>query len=116
MNALPIKKAIFERAKELGIKEILLHFSGGNDEGMLYVDTKPNYDANFNRIIEDWAWDAYSYSGAGDGTDYGDDICYDLENGKVTTTEWCMRREQTDWDAEDLEIDDETNKSDENDD
>ena len=35
-----------------------------------------------------WAWEVYSYSGAGDGSDYGDDIVYDLVNKKVTTSEW----------------------------
>jgi hypothetical protein len=31
----------------------------------------------------------YEYSGAGDGTDYGDNITYNLVEGKVTTQEWC---------------------------
>ena len=40
--------------------------------------------------IDDWAWDVYEYGGAGDGSDYGDDIEYDLVNMQVTTSGWHM--------------------------
>lgn len=42
----------------------------------------------FEQQIEDWVWDHYCYSGAGDGTPYGDVVYYDLENKKITTQEW----------------------------
>ncbi len=92
MNAEPLSKVIYEKAKSLGYNQISLRFSGGNDEGYLYVELEPdiaqidNYD--FIKEIEDWAWKVYDYSGAGDGSDYGDTITYDLENGKVSTQEW----------------------------
>jgi hypothetical protein len=92
MTAQPLSKVIYEKAKRLGYTHITLKFSGGNDEGYLYVDMEPytaeidNYE--FMKEIEDWAWKVYDYSGAGDGTEYGDTITYDLESNKVSTQEW----------------------------
>ena len=87
MNAKPLSKAIYNKAKELGVNTISLEFSGGNDEGHLHVQTDTdNYD--FEKLVEDWTWEAYDYSGAGDGNDYGDNIIYDLKEGKVSTSEW----------------------------
>ena len=87
MQAQPLSKAIYNKAKELGVNTISLKFSGGSDEGHLYVQTDTdNYD--FEKLVEDWAWEAYDYSGAGDGSDYGDDIVYDLKEGTVRTSEW----------------------------
>lgn len=87
MNAKPLSKAIYDKAKELGVNTISLEFSGGNDEGHLHVQTDTdNYD--FEKLVEDWAWEAYDYSGAGDGSDYGDNVVYDLKEGKVSTSEW----------------------------
>jgi len=42
--------------------------------------------------IEEWAWQEYSYSGAGDGHDYGDDIEYNLETLMMTSSNWWMER------------------------
>ena len=87
----PIPARIVKRAKELGIKRFTLQFSGGNDEGYLNVEydmPDPGYDNDFNRMVEDWAWDVYSYSGAGDGSDYGDNITYDLEKNTASCEEW----------------------------
>ena len=97
MNAEPLNKEIYNKALKLGITKITLNFSGGSDEGCLFVELKG--DANNNQLrdftnqIESWAWEAYSYSGAGDGSDYGDDIVYDLVNKKVTTSEWFTERQ-----------------------
>jgi hypothetical protein len=95
MTTQPIPKAIYDKAKGLGITEIVLRFSGGNDEGHLYVETngisynsEPINLPSLVREIEDWAWKAYEYNGAGDGTDYGDDITYNLESNEVSTQEW----------------------------
>lgn len=89
MKAEPLSKTIYEKAKELGVNTITLKFSGGSDEGELQVETDAeDYNYEFERLVEDWAWEVYNYSGAGDGTDYGDDIVYDLKNGKVSTSEW----------------------------
>jgi hypothetical protein len=88
MNAKPLSKEIYNKAKELGITKIFLRFSGGSDEGNLDIDMEPTYNQKFVHEIEDWAWKVYSYSGAGDGSDYGDNIEYDLKAGKVSTSEW----------------------------
>ena len=104
MNAAPLKKEIYDKAKALEIDAIILNFSGGSDEGYLEVELEPKYDQEFVNEIEDWAWSVYSYSGAGDGSDYGDIIKYDLENNEVSTSEYYMVREDNDNEPEELEI------------
>jgi len=104
MNAEPLSKAIYDKAKSLGITEIILNWSGGNDEGYLDVETAPKWDANFGEEIKEWAWDTYHYSGAGDGNSYGDNINYNLETGKVTTEEWYHVVQNDDAQVSELEI------------
>ena len=103
MNAEPLNKEIYNKALKLGITKITLNFSGGSDEGCLSVDLTPwegDYNnkelCSLNSEIENWAWEVYSYSGAGDGNDFGDDIVYDLVNKKVTTSEWFTERQYGD--------------------
>lgn len=50
--------------------------------------------SSFEGDVEDWAWTVYEYSGCGDGTDYGDDIVYDLKKKAVVSSEWCMERKE----------------------
>lgn len=94
----PLKKELYNRAKALGINKIILGFSGGSDEGYLNVTLLPwdqNKRDDFNDLnadIENWAWGVYSYSGAGDGSEYGDDIEYDLEKHTATCHEWYTAR------------------------
>lgn len=98
MNIEPLKKELYEKAKELGVDKITLEFSGGSDEGYLYVYADRNTEeeelAHRKKIrklesdIDEWVWTVYEYSGAGDGTSYGDTITYDLKNGKMSTQEW----------------------------
>jgi hypothetical protein len=115
MKAEPLKKSIYNKAKEQGIEQIILHFSGGSDEGYLDVETEPTpitlqhtKDANsFRCEIEEWAWEVYDYSGAGEGSDYGDDIVYDLKNGKVTTSEWFSARQEGYSDDDELQLEEE---------
>lgn len=106
MNAEPLNKDIYNKAVKLGVETITLRFSGGSDEGYLDVDIVPWNDQTKTIIgeIENWAWDAYCYSGAGDGNDYGDDVEYDLVNKKVSTSEWYTARQDGDSDSGDLEI------------
>lgn len=104
MNAQPISKEILQKCIALEVTEFTLEFSGGSDEGNLYVAMVPSrWDLRADdpkrpqldtlaREIEDWAWDVYQYSGEGDGDSYGDNITYDIENMKVFTQEWMMRR------------------------
>lgn len=104
MNAKPLSKEIYNKAKELGIERIILRFSGGNDEGYLDVETEPKFNQDFASEIEDWVWEVYDYSGAGDGSDYGDDVIYDLKSGKVSTSEWYMSRSEEDSVERNLQI------------
>ena len=109
MEAKPLSKKIYDRAKEYGVNKIDLHFSGGSDEGYLNVELYPyknSAPSNFYKDIEDWAWEVYEYSGAGDGSDYGDVISYDLDTGKVTTSEWYTSRVDGDSHEMTLEVDD----------
>jgi len=110
MEAQPLSKDIYNKAKELGVEEILLKFSGGSDQGYLEVRLTPNDDIDDIRLeqeIEDWAWSVYSYSGAGEGIDYGDNIVYDLKNNEVRTEEWYHAPKYQKYPATKLEIEDE---------
>lgn len=119
MNPQPLPKAIYDKAKELGVFSIRLEFSGGNDEGHLYVSTdsfkgmSPDINS-LEREIEKWAWEAYSYSGAGDGNDYGDNIEYDLENNKVKTSEWYMVRKESETEESAMRVEGEFSEIDRN--
>jgi hypothetical protein len=90
MKIQPLSKEIYNEAKALNVTRILLHFSGGYDEGILNVEI--DHDENPASALEDkvldWAWEVYSYSGAGDGHDYGDDIIYDIANNKAHSSSW----------------------------
>jgi len=105
LSPINLPKAIFNRAVELGVKSITLNFRGGNDEGYLDVFIVEKKDpkqlkpaersqgiSGLEAEIQSWADDAYDYSGAGDGTEYGDDVTYNLENMKASTSSWCMER------------------------
>lgn len=108
MNIEPLSKKIYDKAVSLGITQIELKFSGGNDEGYLsvYVSGQEGWESNteFEQEIEEWAFEAYDYSGAGDGNDYGDDIVYDIVNKKATSESWYMARTSGDSEDGDLEI------------
>jgi hypothetical protein len=43
---------------------------------------------DFEKEIDDWAWERYGYNGAGEGHSYGDTIIYHLDTGKVTYYDW----------------------------
>jgi hypothetical protein len=97
----PLPMKFMTRALSLGVSKIRLNFSGGSDEGHLNTDFM-NDNGGYMRIyggenqglidleneIETWVWDTYHYNGAGDGSSYGDIICYNLEEGTVTTETW----------------------------
>jgi len=92
----PLPERIVARAKQLKIEIITLNFSGGSDEGCLNVDVDSSHEvvapSDFLEEIENWAWDAYSYNGAGEGSDYGDDITYDLKAGTASVSDWWTDR------------------------
>ena len=104
MTIKPLGKKIYAKAKELGIETIVLNFSGGDDEGYLDVGMTPKYDEKFAVEIEDWVWETYDYSGAGDGTGYGDNIEYNLKNGTASAEEWYMTRQAGDSEDHNLQI------------
>jgi hypothetical protein len=109
MTIEPLNKGIYNKAIALGIEKIVLNFSGGDDEGYLNVGLYPwknNSDAHsdLNAEVENWAWEVYSYHGAGDDYDYGDDITYDLVNKKVTASEWYTARQNGNTYVESLEF------------
>ena len=102
LNPKPLPKRLFDAAKERGATSIQIDFQGGSDEGYCYVNINYRSSADKEMFsdckdlegeIEDWALDAYHYSGAGDGSDYGDDITYDLEHNVVSVSEWYMSRQ-----------------------
>ena len=108
MDIEPLSKEIYNKAKKIGVEKIVLNWSGGSDEGYLNVTLYPwdqNKRDDYNELsaeLENWAWDVYGYSGAGDGSDYGDDIEYDLVNNKVTSQEWYTSR--TDGDSAEIDL------------
>lgn len=107
MDIEKLPKKLYDRAIAAGVNEIHLNFSGGSDEGYLNVNLLTNDDNNhatgkLESDIEDWAWSVYDYSGAGCGSDYGDDIVYDLKNNTVRSSEWYMER--TDRDIGELKL------------
>jgi len=126
LSPIPLPKKIYDEAKELGVSSIELEFRGGNDEGHLHVgfvehktDDLVKIVKRKNRInelameIEEWAFDAYSYSGAGDGNDYGDDVTYNLDTMKASVSSWYMERVDLEPDEE-VSIEIETENENEN--
>lgn len=84
--------------------------TGWNEKGRF----RPNTDTlngkamldewyNFEKEIDDWAWERYGYNGAGDGSDYGDRVVYHLDTGKVTYQEWGYEYVESDKWTSDLE-------------
>lgn len=97
----PLKKEIFDKARELGITEIQLEFQGGSDEGWVYVNCiHPAGSGEFQKFageIEEWVWQVYDYSGAGEGTDYGDNITYKVAEAVEENGTWKIPTTSQDW-------------------
>ena len=109
MNIEPLPKKIYDKAVALGITQIELHFSGGSDEGYLDVIVIGEYPRavgaeDFEREVQDWADNAYSYSGAGDGNGYGDDVLYSIVSKTATISSWHMERTESTPENGDFEI------------
>lgn len=96
----PLSRPLYDQLRNAGVIALKLAFEGGNDEGLLDVtfefDKGQKADrgviSSLSTAVDNWAWDVYSFSGAGDGTAYGDTITYNFETGKVTTQSWEMER------------------------
>ena len=97
----PLKQEIFDKARELGITEIQLEFQGGSDEGWVYVNfihpDGSNEFYEFHQEIENWVWQVYNYSGAGDGTNYGDNITYKIGEAVEENGTWKIPTTSQDW-------------------
>lgn len=117
----PLPKAIYDKAKSLGITKICLGFSGGSDEGYLDIRLYKSFESDSNSLdyvhhndfeseIDAWAWIAYEYGGAGDGNSYGDDITYDLHANTVSSCDWYMARTDGTEVTNDLEIAEQENE------
>ena len=106
MKAEPLPKELFDKLKAAQVTEVILNFTGGHDEANLQVslDGAAETSTNLETDVELWAWEAYSYSGAGEGTDYGDDIVYDLVKGEVRTQEWAHETVYSDKQSKKLEV------------
>ena len=108
MNIEPLSKKIYDKAVSLGITQIELHFSGGSDEGYLsvYVNGQEGFSSNteLEQEIEGWAWQAYGYSGAGGGDEYGDDVLYSIVSKTATISSWHMERTESAPENGDFEI------------
>jgi hypothetical protein len=103
-----ISKDLLDYLKEVKCTKFTLSFRGGNDEGFLDVDNVtidgkssseyfwckkssgkvPPIFAEVSEIIEEAAWRGIDYSGAGEGSDYGDNYTYDLETMDISHSEW----------------------------
>lgn len=97
MHIEPLPVKLYTRLIQAGVTKLALKFSGGSDEGCLDIElndgeTHPALETE----VDNWAWEVYSYSGAGDGNDYGDTITYDLPTMKATHGEWSMQRHDDD--------------------
>lgn len=106
MQIEPLPKKIHDKLKKAGVKKLQLCFEGGNDEGILNIEADP-YEAMDDKLeqeIDEWVWNVYSYSGAGEGSPYGDNILYDLEENTQSWSEWYMSISEGTSTADKLEI------------
>jgi hypothetical protein len=97
MKIKSLDKELYVRLLAQGVSYLTLNFSGGSDEGYLNIecDTKADLNSSIKDLdqlysdIDTWVWSVYEYSGAGDsGSEYGDNITYDLVNKTATHDEW----------------------------
>lgn len=88
MDIAPLPKKIIDLALITGVKRIVLEFSV--EDEILYLNLVfDKYDSVFYKEVQNWA--SLFYSDAvmkGSGTQYGETIDYNLENGAVISQEW----------------------------
>ena len=113
----PLTKTLRDACVDAGVKYFILRFEGGDDQGFLnvelcYKDEFGNLvyevgggdSSTLTQSIEDWAYDAYNYSGAGDGSPYGDNYTYNLVDNTVKHDSWRSVVEHDAGDKVNLEI------------
>ena len=99
----PLPLKFMTRALTANVELIIINWSGGSDEGHLNVELVDNdnrlltsWIQTENRPvvraliadIEEWCYYTMDYGGAGDGSNYGDIIRYNLTEGTVSTETW----------------------------
>ena len=108
----PLNKNLYKDCISLGVEGFTVHLEGGSDEAYVTVylalGNTPRTDAHnqLENALEEWVWDVFGYSGAGDGTSYGDDYVYNLLDKKVIHSEWWTSREEGPETEEELELSD----------
>ena len=103
ITPLPLPKALYEKAKALGVSRIELHWSGGYDEGYFsssVLDSEGKAIWDLDDDIDNWVSETYKYSGAGCGQEYGDSLIYDLVKNKVVKETWEMVRSDESYTAD----------------
>lgn len=123
MDTMPLRRDLYTRAIELGVRTIGITMEGGSDESYYTIDCQvPGRYGDLSEEqrqvitkleddIEEWAYDAYGFSGAGDGSRYGDTITYNLVDNTVTNIEWAYVYQENDQGTSELSVTDESAKS-----
>lgn len=99
----PLPKDLHAKLVAAGITSFQISLSGGSDSGYHEVTLNP-WNEEMHQLVSDWEENAFEYSGAGDGNDYGDEIVYDLVNNTVSHQEWSMERKEGPESSEKLQL------------
>jgi len=123
MDTMPLRRDLYTRAIEIGVRTIRVNMEGGSDESYhnvncevpgRYTDLSTEQREVISKLendIEDWAYDAYGFNGAGDGSRYGDTITYNLVDNTVTNLEWAYVYQENDQGTTELAVTEESAKS-----
>lgn len=95
MSEYTIPASLFNQLKQNKVDRLTINLTGGDDEGILNIEFQPWPEGDLvgwhlERIVTDWVYNNFEFSGAGDGTPYGTDYVYDLNKGTFTSQEWAM--------------------------
>jgi hypothetical protein len=98
-----ISNSLVEFLKKNLVEKIYLSFSGGSDEGYLDASYETQFSTtnesirsgDIHDVIYEAAWRGFSYSGAGDGSNYGDDYIFNLKTKKISHSWWEDRPKHT---------------------
>lgn len=90
-------KELIEKLKGLGLTGFALHFSAGSDQPELDIDLQGSAIQSSEAwgLLEDWAEKDFGYKEFNEGDPYGADFEYDLENMRVSHSEWAYVREHS---------------------
>jgi hypothetical protein len=120
---MPLRRDLYTRAIEIGVRTIRVNMEGGSDESYYSVDLalpgrytglsdeQRKIIVKLEDDIEEWAYNAYGFNGAGDGSRYGDTITYNLVDNTVTNLEWAYVYQENDQGTTELAVTEESAKS-----